>query len=97
MLRIRAARFLLYLTALTPLLYAGSFYFPYVVPRTILFRLLVEAAALIFIWLWSQGQLRLSASQRWHHNYFILALGLIIAADFIYSCLYPFLKKTYWF
>lgn len=82
MLRIKAARFLLYLTALTPLLFAGSFYFPYVVPRTILFRVLVEAAALIFIWLWCQGRIRLSTSRRWYHNYFILALGLIIAVDF---------------
>lgn len=85
MLRVKIAKFLLYLTAITPLIFSGNFYFPYIVPRTFFFRLIIELVFLIFIWLWAEGKLQLSAIRPWYKNYFVLSLGLIMLANLVAS------------
>jgi hypothetical protein len=49
----RVGRWLLYGTLLTPLLVVPAFFFPYVTFRTVVFRVLVEVALGIFLWLLS--------------------------------------------
>ncbi len=80
----RFGRYLLYATALTPVIFIGSFYFPFIVPRTIYFRLLIGLVFIIFLILW-RGRSPLLARIDWKKNYAALAVGLLWLSDLFSS------------
>lgn len=81
---IRIIRILLYLTALTPIIIAAKFSFPYVTVRTVFFRLVIELALILVLWLMAAGALSLNRGEAkkavfLRQNYFFwVFLGLLI-------------------
>ena len=57
---IKIIKILLYLTALTPIMIAAKFSFPYVTVRTVFFRLVIELALLLALWLLASGAISLN-------------------------------------
>lgn len=60
---IKSIKILLYLTALTPIIIAAKFSFPYVTVRTVFFRLVIELALLLVLWLAAAGALSLNSGK----------------------------------
>lgn len=80
----KIARWLLYSTVITPLVLSSSFYFPYIVPKAVFFRVVIELTLAIWLYLWWRGQ----PSGLWERikkSYFVLALAALFAADLIAS------------
>ena len=72
---IKIIKVLLYFTALTPLILMARFSFPYVTVRTAIFRMVIEAIAILFLWLWLKNKIRITELKK---NYFFwLFLGLL--------------------
>ncbi len=80
---VKVINFLLYLTALTPIMLAAKFSFPYVTVRTVFFRLVIELALLLVLWLAAVGALSLNkaeadkASALKQNYFFWVFLGLL--------------------
>lgn len=81
---IKLGRLLLYSTVITPLIVASDFYFPYIVPKAIFFRIVIELALAIWLYLWWRGK-KIDLGTRLKKNYFVLALAVLFATDLIAS------------
>ena len=89
-----AVKWLLYLTAFTPLIISGAFLFPYISARTVFFRLLIEAALLVLIlliWLY-----RLRLPEKGGGNYIFVVFIAFVATNII-SSFFSFSPLISWF
>ena len=89
-----AVKWLLYLTAFTPLIISGAFLFPYISARTVFFRLLIEAALLVLIlliWLY-----RLRLPEKGGGNYIFVVFIAFVATNII-SSFFSFSPLIAWF
>ena len=85
---IKFIKFLLYLTALTPIILAAKFSFPYVTVRTVFFRLAIELALLLTLWLMAVGKLSLNKGESekapaFKKNYFFWVFLSLLAIEII--------------
>jgi len=88
------AKWLLYATALTPIIVSGNFLFPYISVRTVFFRLVIEAACLVLValaWLY-----RRQAPDKNLPNYLFIIFSVFIAANII-STFFSFSPLIAWF
>jgi len=84
--------FLLYLTLLTPTIVAGSFLFPYISGRTIYFRLLIEAAFILFLFIFVRKKIKFSGQK----NYFFYIFGAFAISNII-SSFFSYSLSIAWF
>ena len=84
-LSVKVARGLLLLTVLVPLVLSTKFFFPYIVPRTVFFRTLVELAMGIFIYLLVSRDWRI----RTHIDLFFWGLLAFVAASAVSAAFSP--------
>ena len=80
-----ATTLLLIVALLAPLLVVGGMFFPYVVPRNILFRVAVELGTSLLVFRLALGNARLDL--RWDHT--LIALGTFIIAMTISALVSP--------
>lgn len=71
-------KILLYLTALTPIMLAARYSFPYVTVRTVFFRVIIELALLLFFWLILKGSAVVKSGAVKNNYFFWIFSGLLI-------------------
>ncbi|RJQ35649.1 hypothetical protein C4566_00235 [Candidatus Parcubacteria bacterium] len=83
------AKILLVGILFTPLLVSEAFYFPYIVPRNLLFRLLINILLGIYLWLWLNNSKYRFRSNKGLIVLFLFVLSLtvssILGGDFTFS------------
>lgn len=84
-LSVKIARALLLSTVLVPLIISTSYFFPYIVPRTVFFRTVVEITMGIFIYLLVSREWRI----RTHVDLFFWGLTAFVAASGISALFSP--------
>lgn len=82
---LRVARGLLMSTVLVPLIVATSFFFPYIVPRTIFFRVVVEITLGILVYLLAARDWRIKT----HFDFFFWGLFAFTAASALSALFSP--------
>ncbi len=89
-----AIKWLLYLTAFTPVIISSAFLFPYISARTVFFRLLLELALLMLILLaWFY---RLQGQSKGGSNYLLIVFAAFVATNII-SSVFSFSPLHAWF
>jgi O-antigen ligase len=76
----KIARYLLLAIAVTPLLYVNGWYYPFIVPKVLFFRTIIEVVLALTLLLWSTNALRIDTSifKRW---YGVLPLVFLITSS----------------
>ncbi len=64
-----AAKYLLYATAITPLVVFSNFLFPYISTRTVYFRSIIEIILIIFLLIFFKAKIKIKAEK--NHFLFI--------------------------
>jgi pentatricopeptide repeat protein len=77
------ATWLLYSTALVPLLYSGNFFYPFIVPRTVFFRIIIEIVLIIFLVLWYKYGFKEKTREILRRNYLFLILTMYIVLHIV--------------
>ncbi|MDP3899797.1 MAG: O-antigen ligase family protein [bacterium] len=88
----RVVTYLIYAVTLTPAIVAGSFLFPYIAPRTVFFRVMIELALLVCVFLLIRYQPELKKQR----NYFLYVFGAFVAINII-SSIFSLAPIVSWF
>jgi len=78
-----AARWLLYATAFTPIIFSGNFLYPFIVPRVVFFRIVIEIILVIFLLLWWMGGIKQEEKLSLCRQYSALALGIYLVVNMV--------------
>ncbi|PIR92970.1 hypothetical protein COT99_03455, partial [Candidatus Falkowbacteria bacterium CG10_big_fil_rev_8_21_14_0_10_43_10] len=87
---IKSSKILLYLTAFTPFILAAKFIFPYMVVRTVFFRIIIELILIVFLYLLTLGRIKFSNAK---NNYFLWVFSGLLLIEFIAAAL----GESWWF
>ncbi|MFH1522633.1 MAG: O-antigen ligase family protein [Patescibacteria group bacterium] len=71
---------LIYLTAITPIVFAPRFSFPYITVRTVFFRCIIEIIILLFLWFYIKGNFSFNSLRK---NYFFWSFAGLLIIEFI--------------